>query len=100
DVGMLQSRDRARLVEESRAGHRVLVGVDELHRDGAIEQRVACEIDLTHGAAAEEPHQAVFLELVGRRPAGVDHVIMRMSLPPSQMSLAPNSSLTHAWRLT
>jgi hypothetical protein len=69
DVGMRQARDRPRLDEEvlSRQIARLALG-DELDGDGAIEEQVVGQIDLAHAALADEAHQAVLVEPLGRAP--------------------------------
>ena len=81
DVGVLQPRDRARLVEESRTRHRIFRRLHELQRDRPIEQEVMRQVDAAHGTATEKPYQPVLLELVGRRPLGLDHVTTTLPAP-------------------
>jgi len=72
DVGVLEPGDRARLFDDPRARGRIRGRMDELHGDRPVEQRVVREVDLAHRAKAQQAHEPVFLELVGRAPSGVD----------------------------
>jgi len=90
DVGVLEPRDRARLVEEPRPRVGVVGRLHELHRDRPIEQQIAVEVHRAHGAATEQPYQLVLLELLGGPPFGLGHV--SRGGPPI---LAPDTSLPY-----
>src|SRR5262249_32182323 len=66
---------------------RIRCGLHELHGDLAIEQRVACEVDLAHGTAAEQPNEPVLVELVGRHP----RVVVDHGTPRTTMRSAPRA---------
>ncbi len=69
DVGVLQACDGPGFHEEAFAGFRVGVGGgDELDGDRAVEEQVACEVDLSHPAASDQSLDAVAIEVFRWRP--------------------------------
>jgi hypothetical protein len=68
DVGVLEPRDRPRLLERARPRRRIAGGAHELHRDRAIEHRVVGEVDLPHRTEPERRDDPEFVELGGRLP--------------------------------